>query len=88
MHFIQDQALLANKEEELVTREEELKGFLERKEAAQQAVNSANRHYQAICSGVSEDDELQSASLAQQKIGKTKTVTNTNIDGVDGVDDV
>ena len=64
--------MLATKEEELVTCEEELKGFLERKETVQQAVNSANRHYQAICSGVSDDDELQSASLAQQKIGKAK----------------
>ena len=74
--------MLATKEEELVTREEELKGFLERKETVQQAVNSANRHYQAICSGVSDDDELQSASLAQQKIGKAKKLCYSIINDV------
>ena len=68
-HTIQDKSLLSSKEMELASHEKKLEKTLSQQQAVQQADDLANQHYQALSLGVT-NDKLQTASLAQQVIGK------------------
>ena len=68
-HTIQDKSLLSSKEVELASHEKKLEKTLSQQQAVQQADDLANQHYQALSLGVT-NDKLQTASLAQQVIGK------------------
>ncbi|XP_065904584.1 structural maintenance of chromosomes protein 2-like isoform X2 [Dysidea avara] len=63
----EDKSLLSSKEAELASHQQKLEKTLTQQQAAQQADDLANQHYQALSLGVT-NDKLQTASLAQQVI--------------------
>ena len=75
---VQDEAALVAKETEVSTSEEAFREFEEECRRAEEAVQLANKHYQAVSAGMSTSADGQAETLAQQKIGLSITTPAYN----------